>query len=91
MSKVQRRELIEWRQSKKYKEGHTSKRQRFSRGDSRNEVTRTLVSKLVAKDLGEMEKAEKKEEVKGKELNAQVMDVPEKIKTTNQIRCFHVF
>ena len=40
----------------------------FSREDSRNEVTRTLVSKLVAKELGDTKKAEEKEEVKGMSL-----------------------
>ena len=61
LSKVQRRELIEWRQSRNDKEGPPNKRQRFSRKGSREEVTRSLVSKLVAKQLVEMKKAEEKE------------------------------
>ena len=53
----------------------------FSREDSRDKETRTLVSKLVAKDLVEMKKAEEKEEVKKKELKAQVMAILEELKT----------
>ena len=56
-----------------------SKRKMFSREDSRNEETRNLVSKLVAKELREM----KKEEVKGKELKDQVMAILEEVKTNN--------
>ena len=38
---------------------------RFSRDDSRNEVTQTLMSKTVAKELGEM-KLKRKKELKGR-------------------------
>jgi len=81
LSKVQRRELFEWRQSRDDKERPPNKRQRFSRKGSREEVTRSLVSKLVAKQLVEMKKAEEKEEDKGKELKAQVMAILEEAKT----------
>ena len=81
MTKSQRRELVQWRHSNNGKEGPPSKRQRFSREDSRDKETRNLVSKLVAKELVEMKKAEEKEEVKGKELKAQVMAILEEAKT----------
>ena len=72
---------MQWRHSNNGKEGPPSKRQRFSREDSRDKETRHLVSKLVAKELVEMKKAEEKEEVKGKELKAQVMAIREEVKT----------
>lgn len=39
------------------------------------------MSKLVAKELSDMKKAEEKEEVKGKELKAQVIAILEEDKT----------
>ena len=81
LSKVQKRELFEWRQSNNEKEGPPNKRQRSSRKDSREEVTKYLMSKLVAKQLVEMKKAEEKEEDKGRELKAQVMAILEEAKT----------
>ena len=44
-------------------------------------MTRTLVSKLVANELGELKTAEEKEKVKGEELKAQVMAILEEVKT----------
>ena len=41
------------------------------------------MTNVVAKELGEMKKAEEKEEVKGKELRAQVMAVFEEVNTNN--------
>ena len=57
LSKAQRRELVEWRHSNNRKEGPSSKRQMFSREDSRDKNTRPLVSKLVAKELVDMKKS----------------------------------
>ena len=57
--------MIKWTQSRNDKEVPTSKRQRFSRDDSRNEVIRTLMSKTVAKELGEM-KLKRKKKLKGR-------------------------
>ena len=68
LSKAQRRELVQRRHSNNGKEGPPSKRQRFSREDSRDKETRTLVSKLVAKELVEMKNAEKKKKLKGRTL-----------------------
>ena len=45
-------------------------------------MARTLVSKLVANELGNMKKAEDKEEVKGKELRTRVMAILEEVKKT---------
>ena len=70
MTKSQRRELVQWRHSNNGKEGPLSKKQMFSRKDSRDKETRTLVSKLVTKELVDMKKAEEKEEVKGNEPKA---------------------
>ena len=72
--------MARWRHSGNNKEGPPSKRQIFSREDSRDKETRTLLSKLVAKELGEMNKAEEKEEVKGKELKAHVVSILEEVK-----------
>ena len=84
LTRAHRRELNQLRLSSIGKEGPPSKRQRFSREDSRNKETRALVSKLVAKELAETNKAEQKKEVKGEELKAQVMDILEEaIRTTN--------
>ena len=57
---MQKLELTKWTQHRNDKEGPPSKKQRFSREDSRDKETRTLVSKLVAKELMEMKKAEDK-------------------------------
>ena len=43
-------------------------------------MTRTLVPKLVTKELGDIKKAEEKEEVKEKELRNQVMAISEEVK-----------
>ena len=88
LSKAQRRELVQLIYSNNGKEGTPSKRQRFSRDDSRDKETQALVSKLVAKELVEMKKAEEKEEVKGKELKAQVMAILEEAKTTTNSGAF---
>ena len=88
--KDQRREFIECRQSSKDKDGPPSKRQRFSREESRDKETQILVSKLFAKELGNMKKAEEKEEVKGKELKSQVMVILEEVKN-HKLRFFCMF
>jgi len=82
LSKVQKRELTEWRQSRNNKDEPSSKRQKSSGEDSRDGVTRTLVSKLVAKELGDMKKAEEKEEAKDQELRTQVIAILEEVKAS---------
>ena len=54
-------------------------------------MTRSLVSKLVAKQLVEMKKTEEKEEDKGKEVKAQVMVILEESKNRHQFGCFRIF
>ena len=53
----------------------------FSREDLRDKETRSLVFKLVAKELVEIKKAEEKEKVKGKELKPQAIAIFEEAKT----------
>ena len=76
MSKGQKHELFDWGKTNN-RGGPPSKKPRYSR----EEETRTLVSKLVAKELGELKKAEKKEEVKGQELKNQIMDILKEAKS----------
>ena len=48
-------------------------------------MTKSLVSKLIAKKLVEIRKAKEEEEDKGRELKAQVMDILEESKTNTNV------
>ena len=85
---MQRCELTKCRQSKNNKNGPPSKRQKFSHDDSRDKVIQSLVSKLIPKELRDMDKSEEKEEVKGKDLKSQVIAILEEVKTNTNLSAF---
>ena len=80
MSKEQRRGLVKWINSRRGKEETPSKRQQFNHGSSRDKETRTLLPKLVDKELWEIKKAEEREEFKEKEIKAYIMAILEEVK-----------